>query len=81
MKNNFAVTEIDAEKGANRFLVWVWYSSDKFSTPGFLGFRRHFRPGGNYYTYQISVPVYENTEHSRNELHKFVKLLKKGNKK
>lgn len=81
LKNNFAVTEIDAEKGANRFLVWVWYSSDKFSTPGFLGFRRHFTAGGNYYTYQVSIPVYGNIEESRNELLNFIELLKKEMRK
>lgn len=80
LKDNFAVTEIDAEKGSTRMLVWVWYSSEKFSTPSFLGFRRHFSAGSRYFTYQISVPVYKNTEHSRNELKKFVMLLKKEKK-
>ena len=60
LHDNFAVTEIEAEKGADRFLIWVWYSSDRFSTPGFLGFRRHFRSGGNYYTYQVSTRIYQN---------------------
>ena len=77
LQDNFAVTEIDARKGAMHFLVWVWYSSDKFSTPGFLGFRRHFQPGGNYYTYQISIPVYDSVEQSRRELQDFVRLLMK----
>ena len=71
----FAVTEIDAEKGNRRILVWVWYSSDEFSTPGFIGFRRHFRPGGNYYTCQISVPVYEEVGASRDVLKKFLNTL------
>lgn len=78
LKENFAVTEIDSEKGSSRFLVWVWYSSDTFSTPGFLGFRKHFQSGGNYYTYQISVPVYDNNiEQSRAELLRFFELLQK----
>ncbi|MBE6366556.1 MAG: exosortase-associated EpsI family protein [Lentisphaerae bacterium] len=76
LQDNFAVTEIDAQKGRNRYLVWVWYSSEKFSTPGFLGFRRHFRPGGKYYTYQIAIPVYSELEKSRNELQNFVRALK-----
>ena len=79
LQDNFAVTEIDAQKGANHILVWVWYSSDKFSTPGFLGFRRHFTPGGNYYTYQISIGVTDNIESSRNELKNFVQALKRKN--
>jgi hypothetical protein len=77
LQDNFAVTEIDAEKGNTRILVWVWYSSNELSTPSFLGFRRHFHVGGNYSTYQISIPVYDNIEQSRNELKEFIKLLQK----
>ena len=80
LKENFAVTEIDAEKGTTRILVWVWYSSETLSTPSFLGFRRHFSAGSRYFTYQISVPVYKNVEQGRNELKKFVMLLKKEKK-
>ena len=76
LQDKFAVTEIDASKGNNRMLVWVWYSSETFSTPGFLGFRRHFTPNGNYYTYQISTPLYNNVENGRNELKKFVQALR-----
>ena len=77
LQDNFAVTEIDARKGSRRYLTWVWFSSDKFSTPGFLGFRRHFKSGGNYYTYQISAPVFDDVEQSRAELQKFIQVLKK----
>ena len=76
--DNLAVTEIDAQKGPNRILVWVWYSSEKFSTPGFLGFRRHFKPGEKYYTYQVSVPINGNVEASRNELKRFVLALRRN---
>ena len=77
LPGNFAVTEIDAVKGRTRMLVWVWFSSEKISTPSFLGFRRHFQSGSKYYTYQISIPVYSNIETSRKELEKFLFLLKK----
>ena len=70
-------TEIEAQKGPDHILVWVWYSSDKFSTPGFLGFRRHFTPGKEYYTYQISVPVYRSIAESRKELKSFVQVLRR----
>ena len=76
LQDDLAVTEIDARKGSAHILVWVWYSSDKFSTPGFLGFRRQFKPAGNYYTYQISVPIYKSVEASRNELKKLVQALR-----
>ena len=77
LQDDFAVTEIEAQKGANRILVWVWYSSERFSTPGFLGFRRHFKPGGNYHTYQVSVPLYGNITAGRNELKNFMLALKR----
>ena len=75
LQDNFAVTQIDAQKGSSRYLVWVWFSSEEFSTPSFLGFRRQFKVKGNYFTYQISVPVYENREKSQAVLLDFVKSL------
>lgn len=72
---DFAVTEIEAHKGRIRALIWVWYSNDKFSTPGFLGFRRRFRPDGNYHTFQISVPVTEDVGAARKVLKEFVSAL------
>ena len=78
LNDSFAVTEIEAQKGPDHILVWVWYSSEKFSTPGFLGFRRHFRPGGDYYTYQVSIPLYKGAEASRSELKKFVQSLRRS---
>ena len=76
LQDNFAVTEIDAEKGPTRCLIWVWYSSNDFSTPGFLGFRRHFRVGGDYYTYQISTAIHEDIQQSRKVLQEFIQSLK-----
>ena len=76
LQDEFAVTQIEASKGASRILVWVWYSSEKFSTPGFLGFRRHFSPGGNYYTYQLSIPLNGDAESRSGELRKFVQALR-----
>lgn len=72
LRDNLAVTEIDAQKGNSRILVWVWYSSEKVSTPSFLGFRRQFSPEGKHHTYQISVPLYGNIEAGRKELKNFV---------
>ncbi|MBQ9087808.1 MAG: hypothetical protein IJY46_03415 [Lentisphaeria bacterium] len=77
LQDNFAVTEIEAGKGENHILVWVWYSSEKFSTPGFLGFRRHFKPGGKYYTCQVSAPLSGSIENTRDELKKFMQALRR----
>jgi hypothetical protein len=80
LQDNFAVTEIDAEKGSNRILTWVWYSTQRFSTPGFLGFRRHFRSGKDHYTYQISIPTYNDIDRSRMELRQFIRSLNNSGK-
>ena len=77
LQDNFAVTEIEAGKGSGHILVWVWYSSENFSTPGFLGFRRHFKPGGNYYTYQVSMPLTGTVENTREELKNFMLALRR----
>ncbi len=80
LQDDLAVTEIEAQRGETRILVWVWYSSDDFSTPSFLGFRRHFSPNGDYYTFQISTPIFGDVEKSRSVLLKFVQSLKKEGK-
>jgi hypothetical protein len=76
LQNNFAVTEIDARKGGTRLLIWVWFSDDAFSTPSFLGFRRHFKAGRRYFTYQISTEIRTDIDKSRSVLMDFVKSLK-----
>ena len=76
LQDNLAVTEIEAHKYSKHYLIWVWYSGDDFSTPGFLGFRRHFRSSGNFYTYQISTLIQENSVQSRKILQQFVDSLK-----
>ena len=75
LQPDFAVTEIEAQKGPIRILVWVWYSGREFSSPSFFGFRRHFRPGGDYYTCQISIPVTTEVAESRKLLLEFVNAL------
>ena len=80
LQERFAVTEIDAQKGSSRILVWVWYSSETLSTPGFLGFRRHFDPDGNYHTFQISIPHNGDIEDGREALKEFVQSLRSSQK-
>ena len=81
VRPDFSVTEIQAHKGGDRALIWVWYSNDEFSTPGFLGFRRRFRPDGNYHTFQISVPVTVDIGTARKSLKEFLFVLPQENKK
>ena len=81
LRHDFAVTEIEANKANTKFLIWVWYSNDEFSTPGFLGFRRRFRPNGNFYTFQISVPVRSDVETARKFLQEFISVLPQERKK
>lgn len=75
LKDDLAVTEIEAHRGQGRTLTWVWYSNDTFSTSGFLGFRRRFRPDGTYHTFQVSTPIWQTTEKSRDVLMAFFAAL------
>ena len=76
LREDFAVTEISAVKNRQQTLIWVWYSSDEFSTPGFTGFRRRFKPNGKYHTYQFAVPINKNITVSRKILKDFLTALK-----
>ncbi len=53
------VSEINARSAGTHMLVWVWFSSDTFSTGSFIAFRRHtgLNKGTNWRTYQISAPL------------------------
>ncbi len=79
LKPDLAVNEIQAHKGNTNALIWVWYSNEEFSTPGFLGFRRRFRVDGNYHTFQISIPVTANTDAARKILKEFLFALPQEN--
>ena len=78
---DFAVTEIEAERGSTRMLVWVWYSSGSFSTPSFLGFRRRFTPKKSFHTYQISTPLSGDGSAERKLLKEFITSLQRNNRK
>ena len=70
------VSEIDAINGAVHMLVWVWYSSDYYSTGSFIAFRRHtgLRKGTNWRTYQIAVPMLSDLDETRAQLTDFLSL-------
>lgn len=78
---DFAVTEIEAERGNVRMLVWVWYTGDTFSTPSFLGFRRRFTPRRRFYTYQISTLLSGDGSAERKLLKEFMTSLQRSFKK
>ena len=81
LSRDFAVTEIEAERGNIRMLVWVWYSGDTFSTPGFLGFRRRFTPTRRFHTYQISTLLSGDGSAERKLLKEFMTSLQRSCKK
>ena len=51
------VDEAVCDSFDGRLLVWIWFSSDKLSTGGFLHFRRMYSRSENWHTYQVSTPV------------------------
>ncbi len=62
------MTEILAESGSSRILLWVWFSNQERSTGGFLGFRRFWRPRQNWREYQLSTKAGPDLEAARNVL-------------
>ena len=67
------VSEIIAQRGAQRLMVWVWYSSADVSTGNFLAFRRLWRQGTPWFTAQTSTPCAQGAENdARAVLGKFL---------
>ena len=54
------MTEINYQSGPHSMLCWYWYSSQKFSTPSFISFRRHWNSKQEWHSYQITTPIYSN---------------------
>lgn len=71
----FNVTEVEASRGGNTLLVWVWYSTPTLSTGNFLGFRRLWNADAAWETYQLSVYHNGNLEESRQALVDFLETL------
>lgn len=55
--SRFSVTEAVVDSVHGKMLVWIWYSSDKFSTGSFLHFRRLYKSSVRWFTYQLSTPI------------------------
>ncbi|NLZ63854.1 MAG: exosortase-associated EpsI family protein [Lentisphaerae bacterium] len=66
------LTEILAEGGSRRILLWSWYSNPQRSTGGFLGFRRFWRPQQGWRQYQVSTAVAADLAAGRNEMQRFL---------
>lgn len=67
------VSEIIAQRGSQRLMVWVWYSSANVSTGNFLAFRRLWRQGTPWFTAQISTSCAQGAENdARAVLGKFL---------
>lgn len=56
-KKPFYINEIHIQDQDSFMVVWVWYSSPRRSTGSFFSFRRNWRSGEKWTSYQISVPL------------------------
>ncbi|MBR6058178.1 MAG: exosortase-associated EpsI family protein [Victivallales bacterium] len=64
------VTEIITEGKNQQFVLWYWYSNREYSTPGFISFRKAWKSGVEWHSYQISTNAYNgDLETARNRLH------------
>lgn len=73
--HRFGVTEVEASRGPNYILVWVWYSTPHLSTGNFLGFRRLWDAKDGWKTYQLSVYNNNDRELSRKALVDFIETI------
>ena len=62
------VTEVKATRRQSQILLWVWYSNDVLSTGNFICFRRLWRDGRQWSTYQLGVMGGHDLEESRRQL-------------
>ncbi len=67
-EEEFCVTEISAVMYQSTMLLWVWYSNDSFSTGNFICFRRLWRDGRNWSTYQLGIIDGQSLEDNRIQL-------------
>lgn len=56
-----------------KVLVYVWYAGKEWSTGNFVAFRRSWRPGEQWVTYQLSTPIGESQEAAEKRLDSFLK--------
>ena len=49
------VTEIITADRDRQMVLWYWYSNREFSTPGFISFRRAWKPEAEWHSYQLST--------------------------
>jgi len=69
-----AVQEIIAVfPNGQKVLVYVWYAAKGWSTGNFVAFRRSWRPGGQWVTYQLSTPIEDGREAAEKRLDSFLK--------
>lgn len=68
----FQITEISARKQGYSMLIWCWYSNHDFSTGSFIGFRRHWSRNIDWFTWQISTPIVDSEDESRQVLTNFL---------
>lgn len=62
------VTEIKASKRQAKILLWVWYTNESISTGNFICFRRLWRNGRQWSTYQLGIIGGRDLEDSRSQL-------------
>ena len=59
---------IKASLGQAKILLWVWYTNDSVSTGNFICFRRLWRDGKQWSTYQLGIIGGRDLEDSRSQL-------------
>ncbi|MGI6302825.1 MAG: hypothetical protein ACOX52_17460 [Verrucomicrobiota bacterium] len=74
----YSVTEIEAQIGGIPCLVAVWYSNSEVSTGSFLLFRRVWRQGSSWRTYQVATPLTDGSNQARVRLIALIEACLEG---
>ncbi len=71
-----AVQEVLADyPGGGRYLIYVWYVGPEWSTGNFLAFRRSWKPGTDWFSFQLMTAVHSTPEEAVRRLDAFLDIL------
>ena len=48
---------VQPKNSGQKLLILVWYTNERWSSGNFLSFRRHWKPGSIWHTFQLSIPI------------------------
>ena len=73
---NFAVQELIVERSGERYVMYVWYTTDKLSVASFLSFRKFWSKTVQWYTWQVQTTLGDDDpEKDKEQLRQFIEAF------